>query len=108
MKLYFYIAEPDYFAEKFNFRCEECEVIEKPKSYVPVTHWPDGVSRVNKSMIGGFISIYSDIVVLDSKDYKKAKELFFVRYNRAINDAQKKINRAVAIKFAVENLEEDA
>lgn len=108
MKLYFYIVEPNYFADKLELRCEECEVIEKPKSYVPVTQWPDGVSRVNKSTIGGFVSNYSNIVVLDSKDHEKAKEVFFIRYNRVIHDAQSQINKAMAIKEAVDRFEEDA
>lgn len=102
MKLYFYIVESNYFANRLGLRCEECEVVEKPKSYAPVTHWPDGVSRVNKSVIGGFVSNYSDIVVLDSKNYEKAKEIFYSRYNRVINDAQNQINKAMEIKEAVD------
>ena len=59
-------------------------------------------------MIGGFISNYSNIAVLDSKDHEKAKEVFFIRYNRVINEAQHQIDKAVAIKEAVDRFEEDA
>lgn len=35
MKLYFYILDTDRKTGKWNLHLEECEVIEKPKTYKP-------------------------------------------------------------------------
>ena len=37
MKLYFYILDTDRKTDKWNICLEECEVIEKPKTYKPVS-----------------------------------------------------------------------
>lgn len=107
MKLYFYILDRTY-EGNFSLRYEECDVIEKPKSYVPVEHWPVGVcvARINKSVVGGFTSQYDDIVVLYAKDHKKARELFFKRYYAAIRTLKYQLEKFNAMKEAVENFEE--
>lgn len=43
MKLYFYILGTDRKTGKWNLHLKECEVIEKPKTYKPVTKFPDGI-----------------------------------------------------------------
>ena len=107
MELYFYILDRTYEGD-FSLRCEECEVIEKPKSYVPVYHWPVGVcaARINKSVVGGFTSQYDDIAVLYAKDHKKARELFFKRYYAAIRTLKYQLEKFNAMKEAVQNFEE--
>lgn len=40
MKLYFYILDSDRKTGKWNLRLEECEVIEKPKTYKAATQFP--------------------------------------------------------------------
>lgn len=94
MKLYFYILDRDRETDKWNLRLEECEVIEKPKTYKPVTKFPDGIyaSFIKKESIGDFISEYSKVVVLDTPDYEKAKEVFFEKYDNKLNTLRKGIN----------------
>ena len=79
MKLYFYILDSDRKTDEWNLRLEECEVTEKPKTYKPVTKFPDVIdaSFIKKESIGNFINEYSKVVVLDAPDYEKAKEVFF-------------------------------
>lgn len=110
MKLYFYILDSDRKTDKWNLRIEECEVIEKPKTYKPVTKFPDGVyvSFIKKESIGNFISEYSKAVVLDAPDYEKAKEVFFKKYDNKLNDLRKAINFYEKLKSAVEDYKEDA
>lgn len=43
MKLYFYILDTERKTGKWNLRLEECEVIENPKTYKPVTKFPGGI-----------------------------------------------------------------
>lgn len=43
MKLYFYILDSGRKTDEWNLRLEECEVTEKPKTYKPVTKFPDGI-----------------------------------------------------------------
>lgn len=78
MKLYFYILNSDRKTNKWNLRLEECEVIEKPKTYKPVTKFPDGIyaSFIKKESIGNFINEYSGVVVLDALITKKQKKYF--------------------------------
>jgi hypothetical protein len=109
MKLYFYILGTDRKTGKWNLRLEECEVIEKPKTYKPVTKFPDGIygSFIKKESIGNFISEYGKVVVLDSPDYEKAKEVFFKKYDNELNTLRKRINFYEELKSAVEAGEEN-
>lgn len=109
MKLYFYILDKDRETDKWNLRLEECEVIEKPKTYKPVTKFPDGIyaSFIKKESIGNFISEYSKVVVLDAPDYEKAKEVFFEKYDNKLNALRKGINFYEKLKIAIEDYKED-
>lgn len=109
MKLYFYILDSDRKTNKWNLRLEECEVIEKPKTYKPVTKFPDGIydSLIKKGSIGNFINEYSKVVVLDSPDYEKAKEVFLKKYNNNLNALRKSINFYEELKSAIEDYKED-
>lgn len=108
MKLYFYILDRD--RDKWNLHLEECEVIEKSKTYKPVTKFPDEIynSLIKKESIGNFINEYSKVVVLDSPDYEKAKEIFLKKYNNNLNALRKSINFYEELKSAVEDYKEDA
>ena len=94
MKLYFYILDSNRKTYEWNLRLEECEVIEKPKTYKPATKFPDGIyaSFIRKESIGNFINQYSKVVVLDAPDYEKAKEVFFKKYDSELNTLRKRIN----------------
>ena len=109
MKLYFYILGTDRKTGKWNLRLEECEVIEKPKTYKPVTKFPAGiyVSFIRKESIGNFISEYSKVIVLDAPDYEKAKEVFLKKYDNELNALRKRIDLYEEIKSAVEVGEEN-
>lgn len=108
MKLYFYILDTDRKTDKWNLRLEECEVIEKPKTYKPVTKFPNGIynSFIRKESIGSFMSDYSNTVVLDTPDYQKAKEVFFKKYDNKLNTLRDKINFYETLKSAIEAGEE--
>lgn len=108
MKLYFYILDTDRKTGKWNLHLEECEVIEKPKTYKPVTEFPDGIytSFIRKESIGNFISEYSKVIVLDAPDYEKAKEVFFKKYDNELNTLRKRINFYEELKSAIEAGEE--
>lgn len=109
MKLYFYILGTDRKTGKWNLRLEECEVIEKPKTYKPATKFPDEIyaSFIRKESIGNFINEYSKVVVLDAPDYEKAKEVFFKKYDNELNTLRKRINFYEGLKSAVEVGEEN-
>jgi len=118
MKLYFYIldrklefnVETRTFEKSvYKIRFEECDVIEKPKTYAPVDVFPKGVytSYIKKESIGGFVGCYGEIIVLDEKNYKRAKEIFLKRYNREINTLKDNISTYEDMVDAVENFKED-
>ncbi len=110
MKLYFYILDSDRKTDEWNLRLEECEVTEKPKTYKPVTKFPDGIyaSFIRKESIGNFINEYSKVVVLDAPDYEKAKEVFLKKYDIELDALKKRINLYEKLKSAVEDYKEDA
>lgn len=109
MKLYFYILDSDRKTGKWNLRLEECEVMEKPKTYKPATKFPDRIyaSFIKKESIGNFINEYSKVVVLDAPDYEKAKEVFFKKYDNELNTLRNRINFYEELKSAVEDYKED-
>lgn len=109
MKLYFYILDSDRKTGKWNLHLEECEVIEKPKTYKPVDKFPHGVwnSFIKKESIGHFNDNFLDIVVLDKPDYEKAKEVFMLKYNSIIRGAQAVISKTEEKVAAVGNYKED-
>ena len=109
MKLYFYILDMDRKTNKWNLRLEECEVTEKPKTYKPVTKFPDGIyaSFIRKESISNFVNEYSKVVVLDAPDYEKAKEVFFKKYDNELNPLRKRINFYEGLKSAIKDYKED-
>lgn len=109
MKLYFYILDTDRKTGKWNLHLEECEVIEKPKTYKPKTEFPNGVyaSFARKESIGSFINDYSEAVVLDTPDYQKAKEVFLKKYDNELKTLKGRINYYETLKSAVEVGEEN-
>ena len=110
MKLYFYILDSDRKTNKWNLRLEECKVIEKPKTYKPLTTFPDGVyaSFIKKESIGNFISEYSKVVVLYAPNYEKAKEVFLKKYDNELNTLRERIDFYEQLKSAIEDYKEDA
>ena len=110
MKLYFYILDMDRKTGKWNLRLEECEGIENPKTYKPVTKFPGGIyaSYIRKESIGSFLGKYSKAVALKAPDYEKAKEVFLKKYDNELNVLRNKINFYEKLKSAVEDYKEDA
>ena len=104
MKLYFYILTKETRTDSHIIRCEECEVIEKPKTYYPVDKFPNGTYRsfIRKGEIGDFLdSYFKNVIVLDKNDSEKAMKLFedhskseIDRFDRSIS-IEKSILRAV-------------
>ena len=103
MKLYFYIldSKQEFNAETrkygkviFKIRCEECNVIEKSKTYKPVDVFPKGIysSYIRKENIGTFVNSYKKAVVLDEKNYEKAKEVFLKNFTQRAEELKEKLS----------------
>ena len=107
MKLYFYILEKPYNKKPF-VRFEECEVIEKPKTYKPKDRFPMGVYRsyVSKSDIGTVSGYSNDLVVLTEPNAKFAKEIFAKLYESNVRQAEKSLARAKSMLNAILEMEE--
>ncbi len=77
MKLYFYFLERP-FKGKTYIRSDECEVINKPKTYKPVDKFPKGYygCYVRKEDIGTISGYSENVVVLASNDSDVAMKLF--------------------------------
>ena len=107
MKLYFYILETHYNKNPF-VRFEECEVIEKPKTYKPKDRFPNGVYRcyVSKSDIGHVSGYSNNLVVLTEPNAKVAKELFMKIYERNVSLEEKSLARAKSMLNAILEMEE--
>ena len=107
MKLYFYILEEPYNANPF-IRFEECEVIEKPKTYTPKDRFPMGVYRcyVSKSDIGHVSGYSNNLVVLTEPNSKVAKELFMKIYERDVRHAEKFLAREKSMLNAILEMED--
>lgn len=104
MKLYFYFLR-NLYSENTFIRCEECEVIEKPKSYYPVGRFPFGIfiSYIKKAKIGDFLDNYFDTIILDKDDPEKAMKLFEEHSKRRIEELNKSISIQKSILKAVED-----
>lgn len=92
MKLHFYILE-NHYREKPTFKCSECEVEEKPKTYKPVNRFPSGYyySTVSKDNIGVVQGRYDRILILTEKDDELAKRLLSESINKEIEYKNKEI-----------------
>jgi hypothetical protein len=119
MKLYFYILDSD---REYNpeiktlgdyiskIRVEECEVIEKPKTYKAVTRFPDGIyiGYVKKEDIGKISGYSTPYIVLTVPNYQFVKEKFLHRYNDEICRLKKIIAGYEDRIAAIEDYKEDA
>lgn len=119
MKLYFYILDIDreYNPETktlgdyiFKIRVEECEVVEKPKTYKAVTRFPDGIyiGYVKKEDIGKISGSSTPYIVLEEPNYQFVKETFLEKYNNDIRRSKNIIAMYENKIAAIENYKEDA
>ncbi len=106
MKLYFYFLEEQ--KEKPHIRIEECEVVEKPKSYTLLGKVPGFYnSRVLKPDIGLHSEYgWKQYVVLTEPNVESVKKLFSDYLNGQIQGKQKEIEELKEKLIAVENMEE--
>lgn len=107
MKLYFYILEKPYDKKPF-VRFEECEVIEKPKTYYPKDKFPRGVynSYISKSDIGHISGYGNNLVVLTEPNAKMAKELYTKLYESIVRQKEESLAKAKAELNAILEMEE--
>lgn len=118
MKLYFYILDSD---RKFNpetkalgnyvfkVRAEECEVIEKPKTYRASTKFPGGiyVGYVRKEDIGRICGHSTPYIVLEEPNYQLVKAELLKRCNDEIRMLKNTIAMYENKIAAVEDYKED-
>ena len=107
MKLYFYILERPYNKNPF-VRFEECEVIEKPKTYYPVDKFPSGMYGcfVRKEDIGHVSGYSNNLVVLTEPNAKMAKEIFTKLYESNVRQREESLAKAKAELNAILEMEE--
>ena len=107
MKLYFYILEK-YFNKNPFVRFEECEVIEKPKTYKPKDKFPSGVynSYISKSDIGHVSGYNNNIVVLTEPNAKMVKELYTKLYESIVRQREESLAKAKATLNSILEMEE--
>lgn len=113
MKLYFYIFDSDrefnpetrtFGDSTFKVRVEECEVVEKPKTYRAVTQSPERlyIGYVKKEDIGKISGSSTPYIVLEEPNYQFVKETFLEKYNNDIRRFKNIIamyeNKIAAIK----------
>ncbi len=106
MKLYFYFLETPYKGKPY-IRIEECEAVEKPKTYSPVDEFPNGYygNYVVKSEIGILSGHQNDKVILTERNDELAKKLFSDYLNSQIEGKQKEVEKLKEKLMAVENME---
>lgn len=106
MKLYFYIMVQDYGMQP-RIACEECDVIENPKTYKPKDKFPSGFPRsyIRKDEIEHVINSSNRAVVLLKKNADRAKQIFLVQYCKEIKILRKTLNEKEEILSAVEAFE---
>lgn len=118
MKLYFYILDSDreYNPETktlgdyvFKVRVEECEVIEKPKTYKAVTRFPKGIyiGYVKKEDIGTISGHSTPYIALTVPNYPFVKDKFSEIYNAEINRLKKAIAMCENRIAVIEDYKED-
>lgn len=119
MKLYFYILDSDreYNPETrtfgdsvFKVRVEECEVIEKPKTYRAATRFPEGlyIGYVKKEDVGRISDSLTPYIVLTVPNYQFVRDKFLEKYNVEISRLKKAIAMYENRIAAIEDYEEDA
>ena len=107
MKLYFYILEKPYGQNPF-VRFDECEVIEKPKTYKPKDKFPSGVYNcyISKSDIGHVSGYSNNLVVLTEPNAKLAKEIFAKLYESNVRQKEEALAKAKVMLNAILEMEE--
>ena len=107
MKLYFYILERPYDKNPF-VRFEECEVIEKPKTYYPADKFPKGIycGYINKNDIGIVSGYSNNLVVLTEPNSKLAKEIFTELYESNVRQKEESLEKAKATLNAILEMED--
>ena len=107
MKLYFYILEK-YFNKNPFVRFDECEVIEKPKTYKPKDRFPNGVynSYINKNDIGIVSGYSNNLVVLTEPNAKLAKEIFTKLYESNVRQIEESLAKAKVMLNTILEMEE--
>ena len=119
MKLYFYILDSDreFNPETktlgdyvFKIRVEECEVVDKPKTYRAVTRFPERlcIGYVKKEDIGTISGHLTPYIVLTAPNYQFVKDRFLEKYNVEISRLKKAIAMYENKIAAVEDYKEDA
>lgn len=118
MKLYFYILDSDrefnpetrtFGDAVFKVRVEECEVIEKPKTYRAVTQFPERlyIGYVKKEDIGTISGHSTPYIALTVPNYQFVKNKFLERYNVEISRLKKAIAMYENRIAAIEDYKED-
>ena len=107
MKLYFYILEKPYNENPF-VRFEECEVIEKPKTYYAKDKFTIGVygCYISKLDIGHVSGYSNNIVVLTEPNSKLAKEIFTKLYESNVRQKEESLAKAKVMLNAILEMEE--
>jgi hypothetical protein len=108
MKLYFYILDRTYEGD-FSLRCEECEVIEKPKGYRAATGFPKGIyiRYMKKENIGKISDSLTPYIVLEKPNYQFVKETFLKKCNNEIRRFKNVIAMYENKIAAIEDYKED-
>lgn len=118
MKLYFYILDRN---EKFNpetrtfekpvfkIRVEECEVIEKPKTYRALIKFPEGlyIGYVSKENIGKISDSLTEYIALKEPNYQFVKDKFLKKYNAEMSRLKNAIAMYKDKIAAIEDYKED-
>lgn len=118
MKLYFYILDRNanlnpetrtFGKDTFAIRVEECEVIEKPRTYSALTKFPKGIycAYVKKGDIGKIPDSSTEYIVLEEPNYQFAKDKFLEKYNAEISRLKNAIAMYEDKIAAVEDYKED-
>ena len=107
MKLYFYILDRNCNSNPI-VRFEECEVIEKPKTYYPKDRFPNGVYNcyINKNDIGIVSGYSNNLVVLTEPNAKTAKEIFAELYKSIVRQEEESLAKAKATLNSILEMEE--
>lgn len=94
MKLYFYFLEKPFNGKPY-IRSDECEVVNKPKTYKPVDKFPKGYygCYVRKEDIGILSGYGKDVAILTSSDSDVAMKLFRDNANKQIGQHEYQINK---------------
>ena len=106
MKLYFYIMVQEYGTQP-RIAYEECDVIERPKTYKPKDKFPSGFYRsyVRKDEIGHVINNFNKAVILLEKNADRARQLLSDQYRKEIENLRKTLNEKEELLSTAEAFE---